>query len=182
MSPGFRVWQTNPGIPVEITEDLKDGEVWLDSTRKSSLRRDGIQLTASFFERGVVVIATAHPHQNEYYINFQIRIPTVEFSGRTKGFLGNLDNNPTNDFYRRGSTTPLSNSISEKQLLEHLITCMYTCIHACTCVRIIILWNFQGKCFRKRVFSFIPELREDANVKHMTNIKILTLFHYFAMN
>ena len=124
MSPGFRVWQTNPGNPVEITEDLKDGRVWLDSTRKSSLRRFGNQLTAAFFESGVVVIATAHPYQNEYYINFQIRIPTVEFSGRTKGFLGNFDGDKTNDFYRRGSTTPLSNSISEKQLLGHLLTCM----------------------------------------------------------
>ncbi len=123
MSPGFRVWQTNPGIPVEITEDLKDGEVWLDSTRKSSLRRDGNQLTAAFFESGVVVIATAYPYRNEYHINFDLRAPTVEFFGKTRGLFGNLDNDPTNDFYRRGSTTPLPNSISEGELGSHLLTC-----------------------------------------------------------
>ena len=123
MSPGFRVWQTNPGVPVEITDDLKDGEVWFDSTRKSSLRRDGIQLTAAFFDSGVVVIAAAYPRQDEYFINFDIQIPTVKFFVKTRGLFGNLDNDPTNDFYRRGSTTPLPNSISEGELGSHLLTC-----------------------------------------------------------
>ena len=129
MSPGFRVWQTNPGNPVEVTEDLKDGEVWLDSTRISSLRKDENRLTAAFFDSGVVVIATVHPHQNQYYIDFRIQISSVKFSGRTKGFVGNLDGDSTNEFYRRGSTTPLSNSIGDRQLLEHLKTCKYTCMY-----------------------------------------------------
>ncbi len=117
------MWQTNPGILVEITRDLKDGEVWFDSTRKSSLRRDGNQLTAAFFDSGVVVIAEAYPRQDEYYINFDIRIPTVKFFGKTRGFFGNLDNDPTNEFYRRGSTTLIDNSIPDRELLEHLLTC-----------------------------------------------------------
>lgn len=125
MSPGFRVWQTKPGNPVEITDDLEEGQVWLDSTRKSSLKRNGNELTAAFFESGVVLTATANPYgeEFEYYINFQIRIPRTAFFKRTRGFLGNLDDDSTNDFYRRRSNTPLSNSISERDLLEHLKTC-----------------------------------------------------------
>ena len=37
--------------------------------------------------------------------------------------LGNLDGDSTNDFYRRGETDPLSNSISERNLLEEFKTC-----------------------------------------------------------
>ncbi len=129
MSPGFRVWQTNPGTPVEITRVLEDGEVWHDRTIKSSLRKDDNTLTAAFFDSGVVVIATVHPHRRQYYINYQIKIPTVKFSGRTKGFVGNLDGDSTNDFYRRESTTPLSNSLRDRQLLEHLKTCKYKCMY-----------------------------------------------------
>ena len=133
MSPGFRVWQTKPGIPVEITADLKEGQIWSDSTKKSSLKRNGRQLTAAFFESGVVLIASANPAGNpgEYYINFQIRIPKLAFFTRTRGFLGNLDDDRTNDFYRRGSTVPLSNAISERDLKDHLLTCEYSeCKHA----------------------------------------------------
>lgn len=122
-SPGFRVWQTKPGTAVEITQDLTEGQIWLDSTKKSSLRRNGNRLTASFFESGVVLIATAHPHGEEYYINFQIRVPQLEFAERTRGFLGNLDDDQTNDLYRRGSTNPLPNTISERDLKDQLLTC-----------------------------------------------------------
>lgn len=117
------MWQTEPGTAVEITQDLAEGQVWFDSTKNSSLRRNGNQLTAAFFESGVVVIANVYPHGNEYYINFQIRVPQLAFSGRTRGLLGNLDGDPTNDFYRRGSTTPLSNTLSERSLMDHLLTC-----------------------------------------------------------
>lgn len=126
MSPGFRVWQTKPGKPVEITRDLKEGQVWTDSTRKASLQRQGSQLTAAFYESGVVLIATANWYRNEYYINFQIRIPKLDFTGKTRGFLGNLDGNPTNDFTRRASPAmPLADTISEAALLDHLKTCKY---------------------------------------------------------
>ena len=127
MSPGFRVWQTKPGIPVEITDDLEEGDIWVDSTRKSSLRKDGRELTAAFFESGIVLIASANPRGNpgEYYINFQIRIPKLTYFERTRGFLGILDDDGTNDFYRRGSTTPLPNTISERDLKDHLLTCKY---------------------------------------------------------
>lgn len=132
MSPGFRVWQTKPGTPVEITEDLEEGKIWLDSTRKSTLRRDGQQLTAAFFESGIILIASAYPagDPGEYYINFQIRIPKQTYFGKTRGLLGTLDDDGTNDFYRRRSTTPLSNTISESDLLQHLLTCKHS-IQAC---------------------------------------------------
>jgi hypothetical protein len=125
MSPGFRVWQTKPGIPVEITADLIEGEPWHDSTRKSSLTRKGRQLTAAFFESGIIIIASANPfgRPGEYYINFQIRIPKEPYFGKTRGFLGNLDNNRVNEFHRRGSSTILPDTISERDLKGHLETC-----------------------------------------------------------
>ena len=125
MSPGFRVWQTKPGMPVEITQDLEEGKTWYDRTRKSTLRKNGRQLTAAFFESGIILIASANPYgqPGEYYINFQIRIPKETYFGKTRGFLGVLDDDRTNDFYRRESTTPLPNTISERDLLDHLLTC-----------------------------------------------------------
>ena len=129
MSPGFRVWQTKPvETPIEITDYLEDGQIWFDPTQKSSLKRDGHQLTVAFFESGIILIASINPisgNPDEYYINFQIKIPKSTFLGRTRGLLGNLDGIGTNDFYRRGSTTPLSNTLSDAVLTEHLVTCKY---------------------------------------------------------
>ena len=117
------MWQTKPGpAAVEITDQLIEGQVWFDATRKSSLKRNGRRLTATFFESGVVLIATANPRGSEYYINFRMRVPP-SFSGRTRGFMGNFDGNSRNDFYRRGSTIPLPNFISERALLEDFKTC-----------------------------------------------------------
>ena len=133
MSPGFRVWQTKPGTPVEITQDLEEGKVWFDETKKSSLKRNGQELTAAFFESGVILMATAYPWvlPGEYYINFQIRIPKLMFFGRTRGLLGNLDDDDTNDLHRKGSTVLLPGNLDRDVLTEHLKTCEYR-MHACS--------------------------------------------------
>ena len=122
------MWQTKPGpVSVEITQDLIDDQVWLDSTQMASLKRNGNQLTAAFFETGIVLIARRSLARQEYYLNFEIYIPEDEFSEKTRGFLGNLDGDPTNDLYRRVSPTtftPLPDTLSDAELYSHLLTCM----------------------------------------------------------
>ena len=122
MVPGFRVFQTKPGPPQEITELLVNGQPWYDEEGRAVLIRSGNQLTASFFDSGIALIAHVYPFGGEYYMNFQLQVP-LSYSGRTQGMLGNLDGDPTNDFYRRGETIPLPNSISERDLLEEFKTC-----------------------------------------------------------
>jgi hypothetical protein len=122
MSPGFRVWQTKP-TQFEITQDLSEDEVWLDAEKKSSLTKTGNQLTAAFFESGVVLNARVNHYRNQYYINFRLLIPKLEFSRRTRGLLGTLDDDRTNDLYRRNADNPLPNTISEREIFEHFKTC-----------------------------------------------------------
>ena len=110
-------------IPVEITQDLTEGQVWLDSTRKSSLRRNGNKLTAAFFETGIVLVIRRQRFEQNYFLNFEIYIPKDEFSMKTRGLLGNLDRDPTNDLKRRNSQTPLPNELNDRQLYDHLLTC-----------------------------------------------------------
>ena len=119
------MWQTKPWpISVEITQDLIDDQVWLDSTQMASLKRNGNQLTAAFFETGIVLIARRSLARQEYYVNFEIYIPEDEFSEKTRGFLGNLDGDPTNELYRRVSPTPLPDTLNDAELYPHLLTCM----------------------------------------------------------
>lgn len=122
MAPGFRVFQTKPGPVQEITNQLVNGQPWYAANVEAALVKNGNELTATFFESGIALIAQVNPVGNEYYMNFRVQVP-LSFSGRTQGMLGNLDGDSTNDFYRRGETDPLSNSISEQNLLEEFKTC-----------------------------------------------------------
>ena len=123
IAPGFRVFQTNPGPSTEITAQLQDGLPWEDATGNAVLTRNGNSLTAAFYESGVVLIGFVFPvATGEYYMNFQVRVPH-SYRGSTRGLLGNFDGNPSNEFYRKGETTPLPDGISERELYPHLLTC-----------------------------------------------------------
>ena len=89
--------------------------------------RNNNELTAVFIQSRIALTARVNIIRNEYYINFQIQVPK-SFSERTRGFLGNLDGNPTNDFVRRGESNPLSNNIQERDLLRVFETCEYCLI------------------------------------------------------
>ena len=120
VTSGFQVWQTKPmTTPVEITEDLMEGEVWRDSSRMSSLTKDGDQLTAAFFETGIALVARRRFVQ-EYFINFEIYVPKDEFS---IGLLGNIDDDPTNDLKRRLAEMSLPNTLNKMDLYGPLLTC-----------------------------------------------------------
>ena len=126
LAPGFRVFQTKPEPAQEITEQLVNGGLlWYDVTKQVALSRSGNQLTATFLKSGIALVAQVNSFYyfgNEYYMNFRIQVP-LSYSGRVKGMLGNLDGDPTNDFYRRGESNPLPNYISERALLDEFRTC-----------------------------------------------------------
>ena len=132
MAPGFRVFRTKPGPAQEITDQIKlNGEVWYDPTNEAALLRKGNELTAIFFQSGIVVVAQVNPVGNEYYMNFRIQVPQI-YSGNLQGMLGNFDGDSTNDFYRRGESSPLPNTISERELFEEFKTCKLLIDHIYT--------------------------------------------------
>lgn len=123
-APGFRVFQTRPGPAVEITNELVDRQLWFDATSEAVLIRNGNELTAAFFESGVVFKARIYYYRREYYMNFIVQVPRSRFQNRTQGFLGNLDRDQTNEFYRRGEANSSSDSqLSDRELFAILNTC-----------------------------------------------------------
>ena len=124
MDPGFRVFQTKPAPVTEITDLVTESSSpWYHSSREVVLSRNGNELTATFFQSGIAVIANVNPYGSEYYMNFRVHVP-LSYSGKTRGMLGNLDDDQTNDFYRRGETQQLPNSISERDLFDEFKSCM----------------------------------------------------------
>ena len=122
MNSGFSVFKTKPGPPINITEQLQNRKPWFEPTAQIMLMREYNQLTASFYKWGIVLIARTRSAQDgDSYIDFEMRVPK-SFAGKTRGFLGNLDDNYSNDLHRRGDTIPLS-SFSDHDILEPLKTC-----------------------------------------------------------
>lgn len=116
--------QTRPGPVVDITAELVDGQLWYDETLEATLVKDRQRLTAAFFESGIVFTATVNQYISEYYMNFMVQVPRSRFQNRTQGFLGNLDSDPTNEFYRRGESTPITDhNLYDRQLYQTLSTC-----------------------------------------------------------
>ena len=71
---------------------------------QASLRRTGNILTMCHYKSGVRVVVTVYPrHNNEYYMDFKVFVPT-SYMGMTRGLLGNFDGNNFNEFYRRDGT------------------------------------------------------------------------------
>ena len=116
--------QTRPGPVVDITDELVEGQLLFDRTLEAVLVKDRQRLTAAFFESGIVFTATVNQYRSEYYMNFVVQAPKARFQGRTQGFLGNLDGDQTNEFYRRGETNSIiDNDLSDQQLYQTLSTC-----------------------------------------------------------
>ena len=86
------------------------------------LLREDNTLTASFYKFGIVLIARILTTENgDNYMNFDIQVPKT-FAGRTRGFLGNLDDDYNNDLHRRWEATPLT-SFNDDDILEPMNTC-----------------------------------------------------------
>jgi hypothetical protein len=118
------VLQTKPGPVVDITAELVEGQLWYDEMLEAVLVKDRRRLTAAFFESGIVFTATIHLYRSEYYMNFVVQVPKSRFRGRTQGFLGNLDSDRTNEFYRRGETIPITDhNLYDRELYQILSTC-----------------------------------------------------------
>ena len=116
--------QTRPGPVVDITTELVEGQLWYDETLEAVLVKDGQRLTVAFFESGVVFKANVYQYRSEYFMNFIVQVPRSRFQRRTRGFLGNLDDNRTNEFYRRGESIPITDhNLRDRQLYQTLNTC-----------------------------------------------------------
>ena len=121
MDSGFSIFQTKPGPSIDITDQLENGEPWFSATEEVMLLRESNQLTVSFYKYGIFLIVRRLSTGGEYYINFDIQVPKT-FARKTRGFLGNLDDNYNNDLHKRGDTTPLP-SFADHHILEPLETC-----------------------------------------------------------
>lgn len=122
MNNGFSVFKTKPGPPINITEQLENRKPWFEPATQTMLLRENNQLTASFYKWGIVLIVNILPASaGDSYMNFEMQVPKI-FAGKLRGFLGNLDDNFSNDLHRRGDPTPLP-SLSDHDILEPLKTC-----------------------------------------------------------
>lgn len=135
MSPGFKVFQTRPQIR-EIV--LQHGESWSNVmnnpeqiipdvvlTRRMD-RYHNSQLHVALYETGIALIITAYERAQEYNVDFKVMIPR-NFQNKIRGFCGNLDSVPTNEFYSRSEMdlTLHSDSITERELLSVFQSCKF---------------------------------------------------------
>lgn len=106
------------------TKELYVGKPWFNYTEEVMLLREQKKLTAAFFKSGIVLSARIVPIWNDSLISFEIKVPRT-FSGKTRGLLGNLDGNITNDLHRRGQPIPTIPHpwTNDRDLLEPLMTC-----------------------------------------------------------
>lgn len=135
MPPGFRVFQTQPqGNAREIS--LQNDQTILFNTIMSNpwpevnLTRRNNRLLVAFYETGITLNISVHERQYEYNINFEVKVPQI-FQQNTRGFLGNLDDNSTNEFYIRSETNLIPqpeniiNRLSEAQLFDIFQSCKF---------------------------------------------------------
>ena len=116
------MFKTKPGTHVEITDEVQNGKLWFDSTEEVILLREQNKLTASFFKSGIVLSVRINRIWGDYYMDFEIKVPTT-FYGKTRGLLGILDGNKTNDLHvRRQPFLPLP-FFSDRDLFEPLMSC-----------------------------------------------------------
>lgn len=148
---------------MEITGQLANGQPWEDATGEVVLTRSGNSLTAAYYKSGITLSGQVNPRHNEYQMNFQVQVP-LTFSGRTRGFLGNLDGNPGNDFYAKGQTNPLPSGISERDLYFQLLTCKLN-VHvprlACFPHQNIVYWRVR---YRPDLGYLIDCMNDNSNI------------------
>lgn len=133
LSPGFRVFQTRPLIN-EIV--LRHGESWSNVMNNSEqtipdvvltrqMDRDhNSQLHVALYETGIALVITAYEREQEYNVDFVVMVPRM-FRDKIRGFCGNLDSDPTNEFHSRSEMdlTLHPDSISEQELLRVFQSC-----------------------------------------------------------
>ncbi len=128
LGPGFRVFQTSPGDAVEI---FLDEQLWKDSTGEVELTRFNRgfynTLRGTFFSSGVIIEVDVRPYRGVFYMNYNVKAPRSSFQ-KTIGILGTPDENPSNEFSRRGDDNPLPHPMSDAQLFPHLQTCKAMCL------------------------------------------------------
>ena len=130
MSPGFKIFQTKPqGNVGEIT--LQNGQSFSSPPTSMSnswpdvlLTRMNKQLHVAFYDTGITLIIKTYERPMEYNVDFEVRVPQI-FRGKTRGFLGNFDSDPSNEFCRRSGTTfvPQPDQLSNTQIIDVYQSC-----------------------------------------------------------
>lgn len=96
--------QTTPTSPIDITDRLENEKPYYGSNPRLAtslvLRRYGSVLIFYFFETGIGLLI--YPRLASYgnWINWQLFVPK-KFENQTRGLMGLLDGDPTNDFRLR---------------------------------------------------------------------------------
>lgn len=131
MSPGFKIFQTKPqGNAREIT--LQNGETFTSPYASMSnrpevlLTRRNTQLHVAFYDTGITLIIKVYERPSEYNTDFEVRVPQT-FRQKTRGFLGNFDSDPSNEFYRRSGTDLVlqSDRLSDAQIIDVYQSCKF---------------------------------------------------------
>ncbi len=90
-------------------------------------KRDNV-LYVSHFKSGVNFMATVNRYRDDYYINYELKIPNI-YRLKTRGLMGNLDGNNGNEFFQRvyadsgNNLIPIPNSYSNQLRSSLLRTC-----------------------------------------------------------
>ena len=116
------MFQTKPGPSTEITDKFKEDQQWEYATGEAVLtNRGNHSLIVDFYESGITLNAKMVVEGGEMSIDYRVYVPR-NFSGGTRGLLGNLD---SNEFYSKGGTTPLpmTDTLTDQELYPHLKTC-----------------------------------------------------------
>lgn len=112
---GFQVHHTGGEQSIDITSQLEINRPWNDREKNAELiRKNSYRLEASFFESGIFLEIDMY----STHLNFRAYVPD-SYTGRTQGFLGNLDSNPNNEFHLRDNTI-IPNINSDREIFPHL--------------------------------------------------------------
>ena len=126
MSPGFKIFQTKPQVS-EIT--LENGQCFSRPSANHPwpevlLTRMNNRLCVAFYDTGITLVIRVYQRPDEYNVDFEVRVPQI-FQNKTRGFLGNFDSEPSNEFYNRSGMilVPQPDQLSDIQIINIFESC-----------------------------------------------------------
>ncbi len=131
-------------------------------------------LYVSHYKSGVNFMATVNRYGGGYYINYEMKIPNIHRL-KTRGFMGNLDGNKENEFFRRvyadsgNNLLSIPNSYSNQQLSTPLHSCKAVLHVSNYCLlHHDVFSNMQGKFQMNLSVFFLGNLLVNVKLKTST--------------